>query len=77
MAFSWEFISENGDVAYRICRTIQDNKGAALTELVVPLERVESHMFLEKGQIICDVAGSCNFFLLSLLLFSDSIILII
>ena len=63
MAFSWEFISENGDVAYRICRKIKDNinKGAALTELLVPLERVESHMFLEKGQIICDVAGSCNF----------------
>ena len=60
MVFSWEFISENGDIAYRICRKIKDNKGAALNELLVPLERVESHMFLEKGQIICDVAGSCN-----------------
>ncbi len=51
-------MTENGDIAYHVYRASKDNK--TNITVLVPLERVESHVHLEEGQIICDVIGSCN-----------------
>ena len=49
-------MTEGGDIGYRIyCKTDQ-----GVVDLV-PLERVESHLFMEEGQLVCDRVGTCNY----------------
>lgn len=54
----WEFISEGGDVGFRVyCK-----KGDGSVIDLVPHSRVESHLLLEEGQISCDYTGKCTLF---------------
>lgn len=49
----WEFMTEGGDISYRIyCK----NSADGLVDLV-PLDRVESHLLIEEGQITCTIPG--------------------
>ena len=51
----WEFLSEGGDVGFGISR-ISSNE---IVELV-PHGRVDSHLLIEEGQIVCDCIGKCK-----------------
>ena len=54
----WEFLTEGGDISYRIyCKKRGDE--SSIIELM-PLDRVERHLIMEEGQIICDQIGKCN-----------------
>ena len=49
-------MSEGGDLAYYVyCKS--RNEG---TVDLVPLDRVDSHLNMEIGQITCEKAGKCN-----------------
>ena len=49
-------MTEGGDISYRIyCK----NSADGLVDLV-PLDRVESHLLIEEGQITCTIPGKCN-----------------
>jgi len=49
----WEFLSEGGDISYRVyCK----NSAEGLIDLV-PLDRVDSHLMIEEGQITCSIPG--------------------
>lgn len=54
----WEFMTEGGEIAYRIYRENLEEGKADL----IPLDRVESHLFMEEGQLVCDVPGTCNIY---------------
>lgn len=52
---SWEFYSEEGDVAFAVYR----KTGNELTPLV-PHDRVDCHISAEEGEIQCDAPGLCK-----------------
>ena len=49
-------MTEGGDIAYRIYRQcpLEDE----VVELL-PLHRVDSHLMMEEGEIVCDIIGQC------------------
>lgn len=47
-------MTEGGDIAFRVFF-----KGEAVVDLV-PLERVQSDLFMEEGQLVCEHPGKCN-----------------
>lgn len=49
-------MSEGGDLAYRIFY----KTAAGGIEELVPLDRVDSHLRIEEGQITCENTGKCN-----------------
>ena len=53
----WEFMSEGGDLAYRIY--YKSSIDEANVDLV-PLDRVDSHLRYEEGQVTCENAGKCK-----------------
>lgn len=48
----WEFFSENGDISYRVYYKNTDG----IVEFS-PLERIDSHLMIEEGQITCSMPG--------------------
>ena len=51
---SWEFLSENGDVAFAIYHM----DGEKMIP-IVPQQRIDSHTSTEKGEIHCQETGKC------------------
>lgn len=52
----WEFLSEGGGIAFRIyCKTCSGENIE-----ILPFSRVESHLFMEEGEMICELIGSCR-----------------
>jgi len=51
----YEFMTEGGDIAYRIYRKCPEE---GVVELV-PLHRVASHLNIESDEIVCDKIGLC------------------
>ena len=54
--FRLEFMSENGDIAYRVYHKCP-SKGE--TELL-PLQRVDSHRMMQKYEATCSSLGECK-----------------
>jgi hypothetical protein len=52
----WAFNTDEGDIAFAVYR----KKDGQLIELV-PRERVDSHVCVEEGELICDDAGLCEY----------------
>ena len=52
----WRFLTEGGDIAFRIYRKRAEEK----TD-VLPKERVESHLIMEEGDLFCDQPGTCMY----------------
>jgi hypothetical protein len=52
VANRWEFMTDGGDIAFRIY-----NKNS---EDIVPMNRVDSHIIMEEGQVTCDEPGQCK-----------------
>ena len=52
----WTFSTDEGDIAFAVYR----KKGDELIDLV-PRERVDSHVCVEEGEVICDDAGLCEY----------------
>ncbi|XP_046633787.1 SEC14-like protein 2 [Daphnia pulicaria] len=52
-AIRWEFMTDGGDIGFRIL-----NKNA---EEIVPLNRVDSHIIMEEGQVTCNEPGQYVF----------------
>ena len=50
--FSWEFMTDSGDIAFRVF-----TKDAEL----LPTNKVESHLVMEEGEITCESKGECKF----------------
>ncbi len=50
-------MSEGGDIAFRV--SMKDKVGEGVVDLV-PLERIESHLVMEEGQIKVDAVGICK-----------------
>ena len=48
-------MSEGGDLSYRIFYKSKDD----VVENLVPLDRVESHILMEDGVLVCEQAGKC------------------
>ncbi|XP_046460824.1 SEC14-like protein 2 [Daphnia pulex] len=53
----WEFMTEGGDIRYRVY--IKKSKGNVVD--VIPLDRVDSHLMMEEGQFTCDEPGKYVF----------------
>jgi len=49
-------MSEGGDIAFRVSFKGIDNDVVDL----VPLERIESHLVMEEGQVLLEAVGICN-----------------
>jgi hypothetical protein len=47
-------MTDGGDIGFRIL-----NKNA---EEIVPLNRVDSHIIMEEGQVTCNEPGQCKLF---------------
>lgn len=58
----WEFMTEGGDIGFRVCSKNPDGSTVDL----IPLSRVESHLVMEEGEIVCVNAGKCNIKLVGL-----------
>jgi len=54
---SWEFLSEGGDVDFRVYYKNTDG----IANDLIPRNRVQSHLFMEEGEIICDLPGEYVF----------------
>ena len=52
----WQFMTEGGDIGFRIRLTNETNQEDVE---MVPLSRIESHLVMEEGEITCDVPGKC------------------
>lgn len=51
---SWEFLSEGGDISYRVyCKNAD-----GIVEFA-PSDRIDSHLMIEEGQITCSMPGKC------------------
>lgn len=48
-------MTEGGDLAYRVFYKSYEG----VIEDLVPLDRVESHLVMEDGLIICELPGKC------------------
>lgn len=58
----------SGNIAYRIYRKTE----LGTEDLLVPLEKVDCHLFMEEGELICEQTGKCkNDWLNILLSFSN------
>ncbi|XP_057372737.1 SEC14-like protein 2 [Daphnia carinata] len=55
-AISWEFMTEGGDIGFRVYS--KDSKGR--NDLIPPC-RVDSHLVMEEGQVICNQPGNYVF----------------
>lgn len=56
-------MTEGGDIGFRVyCK----NKEEGTVELV-PFDRIESHLVMEEGELICSSAGKCMYIYSSLL----------
>jgi hypothetical protein len=49
-------MSDGGDIAFRIYS--KKNSGE-----IVPMNRVDSHILMEEGQVTCDEPGQCKLYL--------------
>ncbi len=49
-------MTEGGDLAYRVYRKSPEDGTVDL----VPHSRVESHLYIEEGQILCESTGKCK-----------------
>lgn len=56
----WEFMTEGGDIGFRIYHV--NGSKEDIVE-VVPVSRIESHLVMEEGEIICDYIGKCEILL--------------
>lgn len=54
----WEFMTEGGDIGFRVY--YKDPEEGVVD--LVPLDRIESHLVIEEGEIICNKTGKCNTF---------------
>jgi len=53
-------MTEGGDLRYRIFYKSYEG----VIEDLVPLDRVESHLVMEDGVIICELPGKCKIFVI-------------
>ena len=49
-------MTEGGDLAYRVYRKDPET---GTGEQIIPHSRVESNLYMEEGEIICDTIGKC------------------
>ncbi len=49
-------MTEGGDLAYRVYKKDLETK---TSELIIPHSRVESNLYMEEGEIVCDTIGKC------------------
>ena len=49
-------MTEGGDIRFRVY--IKKSKGNVVD--VIPLDRVDSHLAMEEGQMACDEPGKCE-----------------
>jgi hypothetical protein len=52
----WEFMTEGGDIRFRV---YTKNAKGSEEDLVLPC-RVDSHLAMEEGQMACDEPGKCE-----------------
>lgn len=52
-------MTQGGDINFRLYHKNQSNKDIVV---VLPLDRVDSHLLMEEGQITCQNTGKCNSF---------------
>jgi hypothetical protein len=48
-------MTEGGDLAYRVFYKSKEG----IIEDLVPLDRVESHLLMEDGVLVCELTGKC------------------
>ena len=53
----WEFMTEGGDIKFRVY--YKNSKG--IINEFVSLSRVDSHLGMEEGQVMCEEIGKCKF----------------
>lgn len=52
-------MTEGGDIGFRVYHQADDT--SQVIELV-PVSRIESHLVMEEGEVVCDCVGKCNFY---------------
>lgn len=50
-------MTEGGDIGFKVYHVPENSKD--VIELV-PISRIESHLVMEEGEIICDYIGKCK-----------------
>lgn len=56
-------MTEGGEIAFRVYHKSSDNNKVEL----VPMNKVESHLFIEEGQLICEFLGLCKYYYTTLI----------
>jgi hypothetical protein len=51
----WEFMTEGGDIKFGL-----SIKHAKITNDLVALSHVDSHLIMEEGEIVCEQPGKCK-----------------
>ena len=63
-------MTEGGDIGFRVYHVSTASQNSSSKEEIVelvPVSRIESHLVMEEGEIICDYVGKCELsFVLSL-----------
>ena len=54
---SWEFLSEGGDIGFRVYYKSREEGNLDL----ISNQRVESHLLMEEGHLTLEHAGKCNY----------------
>lgn len=52
-------MTEGGDIGFRIYHIASSSNNEEVVE-VVPVSRIESHLVMEEGEIVCDYIGKCE-----------------
>lgn len=56
-------MTEGGDIGFRVYHVstaIQNNSSNEEIVELVPVSRIESHLVMEEGEIVCDYVGKCE-----------------
>ena len=52
-------MTEGGDIGFRIYHITNSSSKEEIVEMV-PVSRIESHLVMEEGELVCECAGKCE-----------------
>lgn len=52
-------MTEGGDIGFRVYHVPDETKEDVIE--MVPESRIESHLVMEEGEIVCDYIGKCKY----------------
>lgn len=67
--FRWEFRTEDFDIGFGVSRKVKKGE----EEVLLPMQRVNSQLVTEEGYLVCTEPGTCEYYLVLLVLTTDRV----